>query len=35
LGRLNEPLPGSIDEVLALDAEVRRNTRDRLTVDAH
>ena len=33
--RLDQPLPGSIDEVLALDAEVRRNTRERLTVDAH
>jgi 1-deoxy-D-xylulose-5-phosphate reductoisomerase len=35
LGRLDQPLPGSIDEVLALDAEVRRSTRERLTVDAH
>jgi 1-deoxy-D-xylulose-5-phosphate reductoisomerase len=35
LVRLEQPLPGSIDEVLALDAEIRRDTRERLTVDAH
>jgi 1-deoxy-D-xylulose-5-phosphate reductoisomerase len=35
LARLDQPLPGSIDEVLALDAEVRRHTRERLKVDAH
>jgi len=34
LERLDQPLPGSIDEVLALDAEVRRTTRERLKVEA-
>ncbi|WP_426267329.1 1-deoxy-D-xylulose-5-phosphate reductoisomerase [Sphingomonas sp. LHG3443-2] len=35
LERLDQPLPGSIDEVLALDAEVRRHTRERFQVDAN
>lgn len=35
LNRMDQPLPSSIDDVLALDAEVRRATRDALQVTAH
>jgi 1-deoxy-D-xylulose-5-phosphate reductoisomerase len=35
LTRMDQPLPSSIDDVLALDAEVRRTTRERLKVEAH
>jgi 1-deoxy-D-xylulose-5-phosphate reductoisomerase len=35
LTRMDQPLPSSIDDVLALDAEVRRATRERLKVDAN
>jgi 1-deoxy-D-xylulose-5-phosphate reductoisomerase len=35
LTRMDQPLPSSIDDVLALDAEVRRVTRQSLKVDAN
>ncbi len=35
LNRMDQPLPRTIDDVLALDAEVRRATRDALQVTAH
>jgi 1-deoxy-D-xylulose-5-phosphate reductoisomerase len=35
LNRMDQPLPSSIDDVLALDAEVRRAVRERLMVAAH
>jgi 1-deoxy-D-xylulose-5-phosphate reductoisomerase len=35
LTRMDQPLPSSIDDVLSLDAEVRRATRERLKVDAN
>ncbi|NJC06288.1 1-deoxy-D-xylulose-5-phosphate reductoisomerase [Sphingomonas kaistensis] len=35
LDRMDQPLPPSIDDVLALDSEVRRTTREALKVTAH